>query len=94
MDGMSPLAVLGILWCVVTVIMLALVIYRAVIGIHEENQLFLDRAEAALEQEQVATLKRIKAIEGFIKLLGIASGALFLVVAAIWVYQGLYGPPS
>lgn len=94
MNGFSPLTLIGILWSVVTVILLAMIIYRAVVGIHEENQIFLDRAEAALEKEQVETLKRINTLDGFIKGLGIVSGALLLIMAAIWFYQGMYGPPS
>jgi hypothetical protein len=94
MNGFSPLTLIGILWSVVTVILLATIIYRAVVGIHEENQIFLDRAEAALEKEQVETLKRINTLDGFIKGLGIVSGALLLIMAAIWFYQGMYGPSS
>ncbi len=94
MNGFSPIAMVGILWSVVTVILLAMIIYRAVMGIHEENRIFLDRAEAALEKEQLDTLKRINMLDGFIKGLGIVSGALLLIIAAIWFYQGFYGPPS
>ncbi len=94
MNGFSPLTLIGILWSVVTVILLAMIIYRAVVGIHEENQIFLDRAEAALEKEQVETLKRINTLDAFIKGLGIVCGALLLIMAAIWFYQGMYGPSS
>ncbi len=94
MNGFSPLALIGILWIVVTVILLAMVIYRALVGIHEENQIFLDRAEAALEKEQVETLKRIITLEGYIKILSIISGALLLILAAIWLYQGMYPAPA
>jgi hypothetical protein len=94
MDGYSPLALLGILWGAITVGLVALVIYRAIVGIHEEDQIFLDRAEAALEKEQIATLKRIRVLDAWIKRFGIVSGLLLLVVAGIWVYQGFYGPTA
>jgi hypothetical protein len=92
MIGFSPLTFLLGLWSVVTVVLLAIFIYRAVVGTHEDNQIFLDRAEAALEQEQVETLKRIQVLDRYLKVLGIVSGALLLIMACIWVYQGFYGP--
>lgn len=93
MGGFSPLVMLGFLWSAVTVVLLGAVIYRALVGIHEENQIFLDRAEAAMEKEQVETLRRIHSIDSYIKFLGIASGVLLLALAGIWVYQGIYAPP-
>ncbi|MBI2816402.1 MAG: hypothetical protein HYX72_05655 [Acidobacteria bacterium] len=93
MEGFSPLALLGFVWTAVTVVLLALVIYRAVVGIHEENQIFLDRAEAALEKEQLDTLRRIRALDSYIKYMGVLSGVLLLILAGIWVYRGIYAPP-
>ena len=94
MNGLSPLMLLWIVWSAITVVLVGLVIYRAVVGIHEEDQLFLNRAETAPEQEQAATLKRIKSLDLFIKVFGIVSGALMLSIAAVWVYQGIYGQAS
>lgn len=91
MAGFSALALLGIAWSVVTVALVVLIIYRAVMGIHEENQIFLDRAEAAMEKEQVATLRRINTLDTFIKGLAILSSALLVIMAAIWVYGGFHG---
>ena len=93
MEDFSPLVLLGFAWSAVTVVLLGMVIYRAVVGLHEENQIFLDRAEAALEKEQVDTLRRIRVIDSYVKFLGIASGVLLLILAGIWVYQGMYAPP-
>ena len=89
MGGYSPLMILAVAWSAVTLVLVGLIIYRAVVGIHEENQIFLDRAEAALEKEQVETLKRIHAVDGFLKGTAILSGVLLLILAVLWVYQGL-----
>ena len=91
MNGLSPLMLLWITWSAVTVVLVGLVIYRAVVGIHEEDQLFLNRAQTAPEMEQALTLKRIHHLDLFIKGFGILSGVLLLVIAAIWVYGGFYG---
>lgn len=91
MDAPSPLMVLWIVWSFVTVVLVGLVIYRAVVGIHEEDQLFLNQPQSASEQEQVATLRRIHYLDVFLKGFGILSGGLLLIIAAMWVYQGFYG---
>ena len=92
MFGVSLVAALLAIWGVLTVSLIALVIYRAVVGLHEEDQIFLDRAEAALEKAQVETLARINRLDPIIKGLAIVSGGLLLVIASVWIYQGLYGP--
>jgi len=91
MGNLSTLMVLLVVWGGFTVILVGLVIFRAVAGIHEENQLFLGNPVAALKNEQVETMKRIKSLDLFIKGFGIVSGALLLLIAALWIYQGIYG---
>ena len=91
MNGLSPLMLLWITWGAITVVLVGFVIYRAVVGIHEEDQLFLSQAQTAPEIEQFQTLKRIHQLDIFIKVFGILSGILLLVIAAIWVYEGLSG---
>jgi len=79
-------------WAGLTVVLVVLLIYRALVGLHEEDQIFLDRAEAALEQEQVEVLRKIRRIDPIVKGLAIASGSLIVILIAIWIYRGLYAP--
>ena len=79
-------------WAGLTVVLVVLLIYRALIGLHEEDQIFLDRAEAALEQEQVEVLRKIRRIDPIVKGLAIASGSLILILVGVWIYRGLYAP--
>lgn len=79
-------------WAGLTVVLVVLLIYRALVGIHEEDQLFLDRAEAALEQEQMEVLRKINRIDPIIKGLAIASGSLLVILVGVWIYRGLYAP--
>jgi hypothetical protein len=89
MEGSSALTFLVTAWSAVTVVLVGLFIYRSVVGIHEDNQIFLDSAEAALENEQVATLKRIRVLDRYLKITAVLSGALLLLMAGIWVYNGI-----
>ena len=79
-------------WAGLTVVLVVLLIYRALIGLHEEDQIFLDRAEAALEQEQVEVLRKIRRIDPIVKGLAIASGSLLVILIGVWIYRGLYAP--
>ena len=91
MLGVSLFTLAFFIWGGLTAVLLAFLIYRAIVGIHEEDQIFLDSAEAALEQEQVEVLRRIGRLDPIIKGLAIASGSLLLILAGIWLYRGLYG---
>lgn len=91
MGGFSLLMILMMVWGAITVALIGVFIYRGVVGIHEEDQIFLDQAEESLEKEQVETLKQIGRLDILVKAFGVASGSLLLVIAAIWVYRGLFG---
>ena len=79
-------------WGVITAVLIGMLIYRTVLGIHEEDQIFLDQAEAALEKEQVDNLAKIYRIDPVIKGLAIVCVVLLLVIGGIWIYHGLYNP--
>ena len=89
---MSIMMLLLIVWGGLTAVLIGLLIYRSILGTHEEDQLFLDRAEAALEREQVEVIRRINKLDPVIRWMGIASGGLLLFLAGWWIYRGLYGP--
>jgi hypothetical protein len=87
---MSGLMAMLIVWSVITGILVCLIIYRSILGNREEDQLFLDQAEAALEQANEAVVKQINRIDPIIRWIAIASGALLLVMGCIWFYRGWY----
>jgi hypothetical protein len=91
MYGLMPML---IVWGLITVILVCLMIYRTILGNREEDQLFLDRAEAALERDNEEVLKRINRLDPIIRWLAIASGALLLVIGCVWFYRGLFMPPT
>ena len=89
---MSPLLWIGIAWGVVTAILVILLIYRSTLTMHEDDQLFLDESQSAMEQEQIQLMKRVKSIAPYLKVLGALSGAMILVMAGMAIYQGLNPP--
>lgn len=86
---MGTLQLLLIAWGVVTAVLICVLIYRSSVATHEEDQLFLDDAEAALANEQRAIVARLEKLRRPITVLTVVSGALLIVIAGLWLYQGL-----
>ena len=87
------LSALTMVWAVATVILIALLIYRAVLSQHEGDQLFLSDGERHMAQEQQLLVGRLQAIGKYSMILGSFSVLLLLVIAGLWTYQQLMRPP-
>jgi len=88
---MNLLTVLWVLWGVITAFLAGLIIYRSLIGMKEEDQLFLDAAEAQLQTEQQAIVARVERLAPYVKSLAAASGLVLVLIAGIWIYRGIAG---
>ena len=87
---MSPtLTALLIVWGVCTAVLVVLLIYRGTLTMHEDDQLFLDTAESHMEKEQAELMTRVNRVTPAVRLLGAASGVLIVVIAGMWIYEGL-----
>jgi hypothetical protein len=90
---LSPLNLLSVTWAVATTILVALLIYRALLSMKEDDQLFLDAAEAHLEKEQLQLQSRITVLSKYAIIFGCVSVALMLAIAGVWTYQQFTRPP-
>lgn len=88
---MSP-SLLGMLitWGVLTAALVVLLIYRSTLTMHEDDQLFLDPAEAHMEREQAEIRRKVVKINPFVMWLGAASGLLILAIAGMAAYERLH----
>ena len=86
---MSHLMMLLIAWSAITVVLIVLLIYRSTLTMHEDDQLFLDDSSMHMQEEQIALQRRMSKIQPFLRVLGVASGVLIVVIAGVWVWQGL-----
>jgi Tfp pilus assembly protein PilN len=86
---MSPMGWMATVWGVLTAVLVILLIYRSTLTMQEDDQLFLDDTKSAMEQEQAELMKKVNQINPFVKILGAASGLMFLVLAGMFIYQGL-----
>jgi hypothetical protein len=87
MTGVSPITVGLITWGAVTAVFCVLMGYRSLLSMREDDQIFLDRAESKLEEEQQQLLKKMARITPYTKGFGFASLGLLVLVAALWTYQ-------
>lgn len=85
----GPLLYLLIAWGVVTAIFLVLIAWRSVLSSHEDDQIFISSGQNQMAIEQRELIKRINVLAKPILTSGIASGVLLLVIAGMFVYQGL-----
>lgn len=87
--GLSLLTILLIVWAVFTSALILLMIYRSIVEMHEDDQLFLDDSQTQAKEEQTETLARLQQLRPYIRALSAVSGVLILVIAGIWLYQGI-----
>jgi hypothetical protein len=90
---MSPgLLWLSITWGALTVLLVILLIYRGTLTMQEDDQLFLDESESHMAQDQLEVMSKVNRITPVVKVLGGVSGLMFLVLAGLFIYQGLNAP--
>ena len=86
---MSPMAGLLIAWGVLTTILIILLIYKSTLTMHEDDSIFLNETESQMQKDQVEVIAKMNKIQPMIKVLGAISGLMILVIAGLFIYQGL-----
>jgi hypothetical protein len=84
----GPLLGVLVVWGVVTAALIALLAYRGTLEIHEDDQIFLDKAGDSMASEQREIVARIEKLSKPIKLLMISSIVLLAVAAGVWLFHG------
>jgi hypothetical protein len=78
-----------IAWGIVFAIFLVLLLRKSLLEGREDDQLFIDAGQELMAKEQRELVSKIRALSRPIMTSGIAAGVLLLVIACLWVYQGL-----
>jgi len=86
---MPTLFELLVTWGILTAALIAVLIYRGTLTMHEDDQLFLGESESHMAQEQIDIMNKVNKLGPFVKVLGTASAVLILGIAGIAIYQGL-----
>jgi len=91
--AISTVNALSVLWAVATVILVALLIYRAVLSTKEDDQLFLNAAAAHQAEEQQQLQSTLTKLSRYAMIFGAISVVLLLAIAGMWTYEQLMRPP-
>jgi uncharacterized membrane protein YjfL (UPF0719 family) len=86
---MSPLYALMVAWGILTGILVILLIYRSTLTMHEDDSIMLNETESQIQKDQVEVLAKMRRITPIVKVLGALSGAMILLIAGLFIYQGL-----
>lgn len=85
---------LVIAWGVLTAALIALLIYRGTLTMHEDDQLFLGESESHMAREQEEIMQKVNRLGPFVKVLGTVSAVMILGIVGAYVYQALTTQPQ
>jgi uncharacterized membrane protein YjfL (UPF0719 family) len=80
---------LMVAWGILTGILIILLIYKSTLTMHEDDSIFLNESESQMHKDQVEVLAKMRKITPIVKVLGALSGLMILVIAGLFIYQGL-----
>ena len=86
---MSYVLVIWIVWGALGLLLLGLILYRAAITRHEEDQIFLEETSTMQQKEQELIMKRVRPVEHMIRVCGGAEGVVTLGILAFYLMDAL-----
>jgi hypothetical protein len=84
---MDLMTTLLIVWGVLTAVLIVLLIYRGTLTMHEDDQLFLDDAQAHMAKEQEEVIVKMNRVTPWVRIFGASSAVLIVVIAGLFVYS-------
>jgi hypothetical protein len=84
---MSAIPLMLTLWAVVAACFLALLAYRGQLTRYEEDQLFLGDTESNEQREQSEIVRKVKKIEPFVRILGVAAAVMTAGIVGLFTYD-------
>jgi hypothetical protein len=78
-----------VVWVAITTVFAALMIWKALISMKEDDQLFLSASESHVAEEQRQIVSRVERLSTYATGFGLASAALLLIMGAVWLYRGI-----
>ena len=86
---MSPMFGLLVAWGILTGVLIILLIYRSTLTMHEDDSIFLHETESQMHKDHTEVISKMQKITPIVKVLGALSGAMILIIAGLFIYQGL-----
>jgi hypothetical protein len=76
-------------WGVVTTILILVLIYKSTLTMHEDDSIMLNDPGSQMQKDQVEVLAKMRKLTPIVRVLGALSGLMILVIAGLFIYQGL-----
>jgi hypothetical protein len=86
---MSPMYMLFVAWGVLTTILIVLLIYKSTLSMHEDDSIMLNDPGSQMQKDQAEILSKMRKLTPIVRVLGALSGLMILVIAGMFIYQGL-----
>ena len=84
---MSAIPALLLIWAAVAACFLALLAYKGQLTRYEEDQLFLHEGESNEQREQNEIVRKVKRLEPFVRVLGVAAAFMTVCIVSIYTYD-------
>lgn len=76
-----------LVWAAVAASFLALLAYKGQLTRYEEDQLFLSEVESHDQRVQSDIVRKVKKIEPFVRILGIAAAVMTITIVSVYTYD-------
>ena len=86
---MSPMYMLLVAWGALTAVLVVLLIYKSTLSMHEDDSIMLNDTGSQMQKDQVEVLNKMRKLTPIVRILGALSGLMILVIAGLFIYQGL-----
>ena len=94
MSSLALIQMLAGLWAFAVAAFLLLHLYRAMVGLHEDDSLHISAAEAGFETEQCKIRKQITTLDGYSFRLGMMLLAITVALLSAVAYSAVQSLPS
>jgi hypothetical protein len=84
---MNAIPALLLIWAVIAACFLALLAYKGQLTRYEEDQLFLNETETHDQREQTEIVRKVKKLEPFVRVLGVAAAFMTVCIVSIYTYD-------
>jgi hypothetical protein len=85
--SLSAIEAVAVIWGIAVALYLVLFLYRSIVGMHEEDTLYLSAGESRLAEEQRVVMKQIHRLDSYSRKIGWFALAMTVVLAGMWVYD-------
>lgn len=86
---MTTMMMLTVVFAVLLFALVALVIYRNTLEMHEDDQLFLSVGESHMAKEQEELQVKLNKVEPMVRWVGAASALVLLAMGGLWIHEAM-----